>query len=497
MTVTLQPGQYQLGDIRFGAGTNIIVTNFDAQPYDLNAQDYQTNRSDSMRFGYDSFKPTTISISMEVIYNWKLPPFVNGNFWLDKPKVEDLAAEWRGDSIRNEWGAIMPLYFCGRDGITRVIYGRPGQFTAEKPSHRSTIIKCMGEFRRADTLAYSTNESSVQLFSNAAPQYLKRTTGNAASWLRIIGIGPLVNPVITVGENQIELNITVAAKEAFEISSYPWQRRAVKSDKTNLRNNLVGETPYLDKMMLPVNEFVPVRWTATNINMWQPALGNANWNVDIESNQWRLPLGFTTFGGASYPRVRTDLFNPTGITKFIGGYELGGVSACLYTTQTFNTTKQFMQARVVEPFSGRSAMVIMSNLAMTNYALLEVESGGTNKLVIRTGTAWNTWSGVLATYTKPGGWAETDVIGFGYNPATKVFTGYVNGTSVITWTDSGNVVTANATTNKYSGFVFDMNNALLTLGTGFKDITAYDNVLTPVDTGAVYLYWRDAWSSIE
>lgn len=163
MTITLQKGQFQLDGLVFGAGTNIIVTQFDAQPYDLNVQDYQVTRADSIRFGYDSLKPTVATLTMEVIYNWKLPPWPNGTFWQDKPTVEDLAIAWRGDATRVSWGAMMPLYFCGRDGITKMILGRPGQFTAEKPSHRSTVVKCMGEFRRADTVVYSALEDISDL----------------------------------------------------------------------------------------------------------------------------------------------------------------------------------------------------------------------------------------------------------------------------------------------------------------------------------------------
>lgn len=495
----LIPGQYQIGDIVMGHGTNIIMENFDVKPYDVNQQDYQVSRSNEIRFGYDSFKPTSIEMNMQVIYNWLLDPYKNTrtNFWHNMPTVGDLAREWRSDEIRSSWNEMKPLYFCGRDGIGKVIYGRPGQFGVEKTDSKSTIVKCVGEFRRADTLVYSVNENVVQLSQNEVPQFLWRGVGDAASWLRVVGYGPLVNPVITVGENQISLNITVAEGEAFEVSSYPWQRRAVKSDRTNLRNNLVNNSPYLDKMMIPVKQFIPVRWTASNVNMWVPDLGNANWSVDISNKltAWALPAGFVVKGGS--PKVRLDLFNPAGPTKFIGGKEIGGISACLYTAKKFNTTTQFMQARIVEPFSGRSGMAIMSNLAMTNYALLEVVSGGTNQLIIRTGNAWNSWSTAKATYTKSGRWSESDIVGFGYNPSNQRYSAYINGTEVVYWTDSGNIVTPSATTNCYSGFVFDMDNNLLTLGTGFKDITAYDKVLTQVDTGSVYLYWRDAWSTIE
>lgn len=161
--IVLKKGQYQLGGLVFGTDTNIIVTQFEIQPYDLNVQDYQVTRSDSMRFGYDTFKPTSVNISMEVIYNWKLPPYPNGTFWQDKPTVETLAAIWRGDTVRSSWGSVMPLYFCGKSGITKMILGRPGQFTSEKPTPNSTIVKCVGQFRRADTVVYSAVSDYSQL----------------------------------------------------------------------------------------------------------------------------------------------------------------------------------------------------------------------------------------------------------------------------------------------------------------------------------------------
>lgn len=245
--MTLTKGQYQLGDIVMGAGTNIIVNSFEVQPYDINAQDYQISRTDEMRFGYDSFKPTNIQMTMEVIYNWLLPPFQNTieNFWADKPTVNDLAQEWRATDIRTQWGQIKPLYYCGRDGINKMIFGRPGQFTAEKPSHMSTIVKCMGEFRRADTLNYSVEESSMLLGSNTS---LNRIRGDAETWCRIV-INNANTPVLSINGKTIQLN---AIANVVEISSYPWSRRIVSGNGINLRNTLSTNSTYLDKVTLPM-----------------------------------------------------------------------------------------------------------------------------------------------------------------------------------------------------------------------------------------------------
>lgn len=266
--MTLRKGQYQLGNIVMGSGTNIIVTSFEAQPYDINAQDYQISRTDEMRFGYDSFKPTTIQMSMEVIYNWLLPPFQNTiqNFWEDKPTVNDLAQEWRATDIKSQWGQIKPLYYCGRDEINKMVFGRPGQFGAEKPSHFSTIVKCVGQFRRADTLSYSVDESSTQLGSNTS---IERTRGDSDTWYRII-LQNANNPHLNIAGKKIQINGSAAV---MEISSYPWARRIVTDAGVNLRNLLSTDSSYLDKLTLPMgtSDVRLVSGASTAYLLWRDA----------------------------------------------------------------------------------------------------------------------------------------------------------------------------------------------------------------------------------
>lgn len=495
--MTLSKGQYQIGSLVFGKQTNILVESFDVKPYDVNAQDYQVSRSDEIRFGYDSFKPTTIEINMTVIYNWLLDPFKSRNptFWLDKPTVNDLAKEWRANGIRNSWGEMKPLYYCGRDGLPKVIYGRPGQFTSEKISENSTLVKCVAEFRRADTLVYSTSETGLSLTNS--PQTIMRTRGDAPSWIRIVGIGPLTSPTITVGSYTISINRTFTAGEVFEINAYPWSRRIIDGNGNNLRTAMIGSSSYLDTFKIEPGTATLVSWNAGNVNQWVPDLGNASWSVESEDlDQHQLPSTFLVTAGR--PVIKRDLLNPAGPTKYISGRALAHTDAALYTAKSYNTTTQMLQANIVGPYRGRSGLIIMSNLAMSNYALLEISSGsGDNKLTIRVGNAWDDVSAAKAAWTNPSAWTETDVIKFGYNPSNKTFTGYLNGAAVVTWVDSGNLVTANATTNKYSGFIFDLDGTLLSQnGTGFSNITAWDNVTVPASTGSVNLYWRDAWSSI-
>lgn len=272
--MTLTKGQYQIGNIVMGAGTNLIVTSFDAQSYDINAQDYQISRSDEIRFGVDTFKPTTISMNIEVIYNWLLDPFKNTipNFWENKPTVSDLASEWRGDDVRDNWGLIKPLFYCGRDNIEKMIFGRPGQFTSEKLSHLSTVIKCVAEFRRADTYSYSVEENSLPLsaFSNTD---VGRYVGDTDAWCKIILRGPATNPGVRVGSTSIFLETTIAPGEAIEINSYPWSRRVVTSNGINIRNTLSGNSVYLDKLKIPMGQTTAriIRGSGSGTISWRDA----------------------------------------------------------------------------------------------------------------------------------------------------------------------------------------------------------------------------------
>lgn len=251
----LLPGQYQIDDIVFGKYTTVRVESFDIKPYDINAMDYQTTRSDEIHFGWDQLKPTTIEITFDIIYSKLLPEYADliPNFWADMPTVDDFQTAWRADEIRYSWGQMKPLYVCGKDNITRTIFGRPGSFTYQKYSEYAGILPCLGEFRRADVFGYSVDESAVLLSPSQTTAEVDGTFGDAPSWFRILLAGPVVNPTFaftgtSLGDVTFELDYTVAEGETIEINGYPWSRRAVSSNGENLTTALIGDTPYLDRM---------------------------------------------------------------------------------------------------------------------------------------------------------------------------------------------------------------------------------------------------------
>lgn len=500
----LVPGQWQIGDIVMGTGTNIKIESVEVNPEDINKQDYQVARTDEMRFGIDQFKPTTIELTMSVLHNRLLPDWEGylQNFWHSQPTLEDLRKEWRFDQGRLTWGKMQHLYVCSKlDGVEKVIFGRPGQFKykVDDEYNSGEIVQVVAEFRRADTVAYSAEEYVTEVALEEAPTTIVRSEGDVDTWVSIIGYGPITNPVITIGEQQIALNIDIPAGGAFEVSSYPWQRRAIDNNRTNLAASMTGDTRYLDKIILRAKQSTVVRWTSDEFNTFVPDLNNNSWQEDINQlTNKRLPDTFTTLSGKV--AIRFDLFNPEFAEKYIGNALFANKSACIYNKTKFNTPNQQSEATITEVYAGRSGIVIMSNANMTDYVVLEMSVGfDDNWLLIRNGYSPTSYSGIRAGWKNTAfwGWRETDRIGirsdYDADTGTVTYSALFNGEVKCTWEDTGHLVSS---ANRHQGYLFDMSGNLFTAGTGFRKLVSFDHSIVPVPTGKMFFLWRDAYSVI-
>ena len=505
----LLPGQCQFGNRVFGRGTTVRIESFDIKPTDINNQDYQVNGADEIRFGQDSFKPTTIELTFDILYNKLRPDYEDliPNFWAEMPKVEDFAYLWRNDAYRNIPGSMIPLYVCGKDGVTRAVYGRPRQFNYNKPEEYDEFIQCVGEFQRADSLAYSAEEDFVELQFGSEPVFLVREKGDGPdTWMRLLLSGPLTNPVVTIGDQQMKLDYDIAEGEYVEISSYPWQRRAVNSDGLNLSANLVGQQ-YLDRFVIPYGQEVPLKWTSDEATTMVPDLGNKEFIQNIDGYSWlQLPGTYTTIHGRV--SVKFDLFD-FGLLqfpfltprKYLAASFLQQVCACYYNAAAFNTADQLASAKLVAPGIGKSVLTIMTNDDMSQLVGVMVDSNlpTLNYLHIVSGS----WAGltVRATWQNPNffGFAETDTVGIKSEQDEQTgivtYTALFNGTPVASWQDTNKVISSD-TTNRRQGFVFDADGNLLFQGTGFCNIIAYDTKAELAQHGQCFLLWRDSWSTV-
>ena len=247
----LSDQQFKIGNLIFGKYTTIRVEVFDVKPYEINKQDYQVSRDDFTRFGADQYKPTTIDLTVHVLYNKLVHPYESliPNFWAGMPTINDLALEWQFDdgdgNNRKTWGALKPLFYCDMYGNVKIIFGRPGQFTYAVPSKYSEWVQCVMEYRRADTYAYGAYRTSL-----TQRGLIRGTSGEAASPTTIKIEGPSSNPAISVGSATIGLDYKVAAGETVRICSYPWDRTITSSTGENIAGSIVPGSSSLSRLQI-------------------------------------------------------------------------------------------------------------------------------------------------------------------------------------------------------------------------------------------------------
>src|ERR1700756_1804797 len=107
--MTLQPYQYQLGNVVFGRDTFMPVAKADIQTYNVNNQDFQVQRSDENRFGIDTLVPGPVMFNISVMNNFTLDSMIDlGGVPPDSiiqggTLLPQLAAEWKAPPLRLTW----------------------------------------------------------------------------------------------------------------------------------------------------------------------------------------------------------------------------------------------------------------------------------------------------------------------------------------------------------------------------------------------------------
>lgn len=269
----LVPGQYQIGNKIMGRGTTVPMETFDVKPYDVNSQDHQITRTDKKNFGWDQLSPTTIEMTFHILFSRMLPGYEDliPNFWAEMPTRADFQEIWKFDEGRYIWGSMMPLYVCARDGITKTVFGRPGQFTYGASTLYSESEQCLGEFRCADANYYGIYDRISQLITQANPtRIITAPDSDAPPWIKLLLRGPIVDPKFTLDglfnqPNPIEFQLdrNVANNEIIEINGEFWNQRAVSSTGENLGNSL---TNYLDKLRFYCKDEVEITLSGTGMS---------------------------------------------------------------------------------------------------------------------------------------------------------------------------------------------------------------------------------------
>lgn len=267
MSNNLRRYQWQINDIVFGAHTQYTILGTNIASYNVNAQDSQIPLADQVTMGQDSRQAQSVNFTIGVHDNAPTPHFTNSLPWDLTLKssllLEDLQDAWFADDVKQQWGQYKPLIFCDGYGITKMIFGRPRKFQYSTKTKTSRWRKVTAEFARMDTLCYAEIETRTDFLVNGADPVDYTTASRANTWFRVYLNGPMSNPHIIVGDNDIQLGMDIADEVQVEVSSYPWARRIIDSNGINWRTKLIGNTKYLDQLLLPKNTPIPMSWSAT------------------------------------------------------------------------------------------------------------------------------------------------------------------------------------------------------------------------------------------
>lgn len=249
----LREGQFSIDGLKFGVGTAFNVSSWDTGGYDVAPGDFQPSRQDNLRFGNDSLVPTPVTWEMSCMRNKYLDnlgfvpgarPALAGGI----KAVDEMHRIWKSDDIRNVYGAVKFVTYK-RDGVERRFYGRPRQFASGARTSKSEWIPIVCNFQRIDTFSYSEEEFFAGSVANGAAGNIVRGDGQGPAWLNLFIVGPITSPIVKIGAQTLSLpGVVVGSGQILNISSYPWERRIVRSDGINLRPKLV--TPYLDQVYL-------------------------------------------------------------------------------------------------------------------------------------------------------------------------------------------------------------------------------------------------------
>lgn len=270
--MTLQDGQFQLGNTVFGEGTMYPCQPPEFGPPDLTVNDVGRPGGDGLRIGRESRQGRVLTFDMGVMGSGNGRP--GGREMFDR--LAALEKEWmfEGDNsyymLRDLPQICQPLSYC-RGGETRRVYGRPRRFAPVYPDTMAPWINVTADYQTLDHYSYSETISYTTVGTIAVskaglrtpirtPISLVRTPtqtnpnpikvgGTAPAWLRFFIFGPIANPVVEVsGAFRVELKVSLKFDEWAIVDPTPWGQMVRKSDASNLAGYLSWSTPPMSKM---------------------------------------------------------------------------------------------------------------------------------------------------------------------------------------------------------------------------------------------------------
>lgn len=262
----LREGQWQIGDLKFGKGTQISISGMDQVGYEVTPGDYPIPQSDEIRFRRDFIKPGVLQFELSIVDNYVLPGFEGAvNYEPADELLERFSREWRADEVRREWGWVKPLTYRG-PGKTRMLFGRPRNLASDRRKSRSGWYGLTCSYQLSDSLSYSEDVTSIPV-QVGVESSIARDDGQAPSWLTVYFSGPATNPVFQIGPNLVSMDVTLSTGDILVLAAAPWERRAVvyraSGTDENVGWRMIDGSAFLEDLRLPEKKTWSVKVTAS------------------------------------------------------------------------------------------------------------------------------------------------------------------------------------------------------------------------------------------
>lgn len=243
--MALEEFQFELDGITFGHGADIFVDQdgFDPGDPEWITQDRTNPITGATMMGRDVRKPS----------DWNFIMHVNGTDPLDAlNKLAVLGAKWANgaDGWQSSRSVMALRYNIG--GRIRRVYGRPRRFSA-KPNNKilGGYLPPVATFARADSLHYDDFEQSSEIAIAATPpgglefpadfpldlarepSYVPPGSvvvgGDAPTAPVVTFTGPVIDPVLTVGDFVLGLVGELPADATITVDARPWSMNITRT----------------------------------------------------------------------------------------------------------------------------------------------------------------------------------------------------------------------------------------------------------------------------
>lgn len=289
--VELTEGQFELLEslqedargLHMGAGTPVLVQEFDLGQPDISEHDANRPMADGIMFGRDFRRGRTVGLELAAL---SYTPAVDMSFYTGTPGeyaategldwADRVQSAWAADRVRMVPGATQVLRWRA-GGRVRRVYGRARRCAPKLGTYRAGTVPMSADFQTIDDLVYDDQlkATSIGIFPPPVSWttfpltwpviWRKAESGNAgsvvvggsrATWPTFTITGPILNPEIVIGGyGRFRVDVNLLAGQTLYIDTRPWNRGVRRENGANLAGNVGPQATPLGQFRFPPGSY--------------------------------------------------------------------------------------------------------------------------------------------------------------------------------------------------------------------------------------------------